>query len=78
MAESPSLSDRRFRAFQRVANVTIHELVYACHHAEDDQLEAAWDSLITATGNLDELQTLLAHAQRRAAKSQRRHHEEAA
>lgn len=69
-----SLSDGRFTEFERLANVTIHELVYACHHAEDDQLEEAADGLITASGNIDQLQTILAHAERRASRLNNRSH----
>ena len=49
----PTLTDREFEDIKRLINATIHELVMACHHAEEDQLEEAQNALMTAQGNLD-------------------------
>ena len=68
VASPGRLSDRKLRVFERLANATIHELVFACHHAEDDQLQDCGDSLATCSLNLDQLQSLLAHAERRLAR----------
>jgi hypothetical protein len=54
-----NLSNRSATNFARIANATIHELVFANHHA---------NSLAQCALNLDALQNLLAHAERRAAK----------
>ncbi len=54
------ISDKEFEAMKALINTTIHELVFACHHMEDDEIESAQDALITAQGNLATVETQLA------------------
>lgn len=68
------LSDRKFREFERVANATVHELVFACQLAGCDELDDAANALIAAHCNVSRLQDVISHAQRRAAKLTHRHH----
>jgi predicted RecB family endonuclease len=47
------LSDQQFEAVKESINNTIHELVMACHHAEEDEIESAQECLMTCQGNLE-------------------------
>ena len=44
----PELED-----IKRQVNATIHELVFVCHHADNDAVEDAMNCLMTAQGTLD-------------------------
>ena len=47
---------------KRLIDSTIHELVFACHYAEDDEIESAQNALMTAQGNLERVaEDLLKH-----------------
>lgn len=43
-----AISDKEFEAMKSLLNTTIHELVFAAHHMEED-------ALMTAQGNLDQI-----------------------
>ena len=47
------LSDQDFTAIKETINTTIHELVMACHHAENDEIDEAQNCLMTCHGNLE-------------------------
>ena len=49
------LSDKQFETLKSSINTTIHELVMACHHAEEDDIESAQNCLMTCQGNLEEV-----------------------
>lgn len=46
------LTDAQFEDIQRRLNTAIHEIVYACKHAEDDNLDDACTALVTAQETL--------------------------
>jgi hypothetical protein len=54
-----NLPDQTFDELHHLVNATIHELVMACKHAEDDQVEDAMQVLMTCQGNLDRAAELL-------------------
>lgn len=47
------LSDQEYAEVERLMNRSIHETVFALHHAEEDEIEAAAQCLMTARGNLE-------------------------
>jgi hypothetical protein len=51
----PSLTDIQFESIRRRINSAIHEIVFACKHAEDDHLADASDCLVTAQITLDQV-----------------------
>ncbi len=64
-----ALSDEAFTEIERLLNCAIHELVFASHHAEEDQPDEAADCLVTARMNIDrvlESISAIAAAQQRA------------
>lgn len=56
---SATISDRQFRRIERLINATIHELVFACNHAEANGIEEASDAIMTAQGNLDTIAAII-------------------
>lgn len=50
-----SLTNDEFESVKRRLNAAIHEIVFACHHAEEDNLEDAANCLMTAQGVLEEV-----------------------
>ena len=56
------MTDKEFESMKRLIDSTIHELVFACHYAEDDEIESAQNALMTAQGNLERVaEDLLKH-----------------
>jgi hypothetical protein len=55
-----AISDKQFEAIERLGNCAIHEIVFALHHAEDDQQLEAAESLMTAQQNLEQIAAALA------------------
>jgi hypothetical protein len=49
----PHLTDKEYESIEQRMNSAIHEIVFACKHAEDDELEEASDCLMTAQSVLD-------------------------
>lgn len=49
----PQITDQQFEALKASLNSAIHELVFAVKHLEEDQLEEASSSLMTAQGTID-------------------------
>jgi hypothetical protein len=58
-ASGSGIPDRDFEAIERTLNTTIHELVFCCQHAGDDNVEDAQNALMTAQGNLEEVAEIL-------------------
>jgi hypothetical protein len=49
------LSDQRFQIVEASCNHAIHEIVFACQHAEDDDPDQALDCLSTAQATLEQV-----------------------
>jgi len=47
------LSDAKFEELKGRLNNAIHEIVFACHHLEDDQLDDAATCLVTAQATVE-------------------------
>ena len=47
------LTDAQIEAFKATINNTIHELVFASHFLEEDDLEGAQNALMTVAGNVE-------------------------
>lgn len=60
MSRKERLSDAEFEALKSTINQTIHELVFACQHLDQDDLEDAQQCLMTAQGNLERVGEKLA------------------
>lgn len=53
--KKPKLSDKNFETLERLINSTIHELVFVCQFAGDDDIDSALNALMTAQGNLEQI-----------------------
>jgi hypothetical protein len=56
---SATITDTDAAEIERLANCAIHEIVFANHHAQDDEIEEAQDCLIIAQSNLTSIADLL-------------------
>lgn len=63
------ISDRLFKDIERLINTNIHELVFALHHAEEDDPEPALDALHQVRMNVDTIYGKVARARTRAIKT---------
>lgn len=48
-----ALTDKEFEEIRSRLNTAIHEIVFACQFAEDDQLDSAGDCLVTAQATIE-------------------------
>lgn len=56
------ITDEQFERIKETINTTIHELVMACQHCENDEIDSACDCLVTCQSNLDAVANqLVAH-----------------
>ena len=53
------ITDEQFEEIRTTINTTIHELVMACHHAEEDEIDEALDCLVTCQSNIESVTTQL-------------------
>lgn len=65
------ISNAAAAKIERLANATIHELVFLNHHVGDDQTESAQDTLIQARQNLDAIEVLMEGALHKYEKRQK-------
>lgn len=54
------ISDSEFESMKVTLNSAIHELVFAVQHMDNDEVESAQDSLVTASMNIEEVANKLA------------------
>lgn len=54
------INDALHAEVERQLNLTIHELVFAIKHSDDDQVDDACNCLITAQSNIERIAVALA------------------
>jgi len=54
--QSAIIPDIEWETIERTINASIHELVYALHHAENDEIEEALDALTAVALNVETIQ----------------------
>lgn len=67
LAPASALSDSQLDEVTRLLNLAIHEIVFACHHAEDDQLDESSNCLMTAGLNIEQAATIICTAAEQSA-----------
>jgi hypothetical protein len=63
------LTDAQFEALQASLNTAIHEIVFACQHACDDEFDDACTCLVTAQGTMDRVADALIASMKRSSSS---------
>jgi predicted RecB family endonuclease len=53
---TPIISDDLFGEISATLNTSIHELVYAHHHLENDDIESSLDALTLVASNVESIQ----------------------
>lgn len=53
------LTDAEAQEIERQLNTAIHEIVFACQHVQQDDLDDASNALMTAQGTIEEVANLI-------------------